>query len=278
MLPLLHGAGSVTWRSWDAEPTILLGAVASAGLYAYGLSSVLRSRAEERRMVLLRASSFAAGVALMLVALLSPIDAATDELLSMHMLQHMVIGSLAPPLLLLGLPPALLEGLRHSGLVAAALRLFANPFFAGAVFIANLWVWHAPPLYELAVENLGVHIEMHLAFIAAGLLFWWPVIDPARDRSAMTLGGKMLYLFLASFPMSVLALLLLSASDVIYDPYGGSERLWGISPLADQQVAGVLMGAVGETASFVAFTLLFFQIFSEGESEESRPGQLPRVS
>ena len=113
---------------------------------------------------------------------------------------------------------------------------------------------------------------MHIAFMATALLFWWPVVQPLRELRAVGEGARLLYLFVTGFPMGLLALLLVSSGTVIYDFYDSPAGLWGLSPLADQQIAGVIMGALGEAASFVAISYLFLRYLDrEGAPEAADP-------
>jgi cytochrome c oxidase assembly factor CtaG len=130
-------------------------------------------------------------------------------------------------------------------------------------------------VYELAVRETPVHATMHIAFMAAGFIYWWPVIQATPVRLGE--GGRLLYLFVTGMPMGFLALLLIATNTVIYPHYETSERLLGLSPIEDQQIAGVIMGALGEFAGFIAITLLFFRyIDKEGLDEPQRgPDGLP---
>jgi putative membrane protein len=211
----------------------------------------------------------------MFLALVSPLDAAAGRLLSMHMLQHVVLTTIGPPLVLLGLPPHMLRPVLQSRSLSSLVRLITNPLVAGAVFLVNMWFWHVPPVYEEALVNLPVHVVMHLAFMATGLIFWWPVVQPLPELSRLGEGARLLYLFVSGFPMGLLALLLLSSGNVVYAFYEPPPHLWGISPLADQQVAGIIMGALGEAASFVAITFLFFRFLDREEAQAAAPRRSP---
>jgi putative membrane protein len=143
---------------------------------------------------------------------------------------------------------------------------------AGTLFIVNMWFWHVPPVYQLALDHHdSVHALMHVTFIYTGLLFWWPVIQPLPMPGAMGEGARLLYLFATGFPMELLALLLLASGTVVYRYYGDGPYLWGIDPLPDQQVAGLIMGALGQFAAFVAITLLFFRFLDREESRTPDP-------
>lgn len=262
---LLHQAGaSLSWAAWSAEPSVVLGLVVLSGLY---LSAVVRAGPAAFSWAGVqwpRLGLFFAGAVTLYVALGSPLDVGADRyLLTLHMVQHALLATVAPPLLLLGTPP---EVLRRLVALPAARRLLALtvPGVAGAAFVVNMWGWHVPPLYEAALRELPLHITMHLSFIATGLLFWWPVLDPVPGRGRLSVAGKLVYLVATGFPMALLAALFLMMPTVIYPYYESAPRLWGVSPLTDQQVAGLAMGGLGELASVVAFSLLFLRYVHEG--------------
>ena len=268
-MPILHFGHQVDLGAWHLEPSVVTGAFIALAFYAYGVTTL------KGAFTGWRAASFTAGVVVIFVALVSPLDTAADRLLSMHMLQHVALTTIGPPLLLLGLSPALLEPLLRPGLVNRAARLVTHPVFAGALFIVNMWFWHVPPVYGAAIDHVSVHITMHLAFILTGVLFWWPVIQPTPATGRHGEGARLLYLFATGMPMGLLALLFFASSGVIYDHYETADRLWGVSALDDQQIAGLVMGALGEAAAFAAITILFFRFLDHEEqaSAVAAPGQ-----
>ena len=136
----LHVGHYVDLGSWHLEPTILGGALIALGLYVFSLN--LAGPAPERKRVLL----FGLGAGVMLLSLVSPLDAAAHRLLSMHMLQHVALTTVGPPLLLLGLQPASLRFLLRPGRLNQAARLLTSPVLAGTLFILNMWLWHVPPV------------------------------------------------------------------------------------------------------------------------------------
>jgi putative membrane protein len=263
---VLHTAHDLTWRSWHLEPTIVAGALIVLGLYFYGLR--VTAGAFDAWRVLL----FLLGSLILFVALTSPLDVAAERLLSMHMLQHVALTSIGPPLVVLGLPPGLLDRVFRPARAASALRALANPFVAATLFIVNMWLWHVPYLYQAALDYDSVHALMHVAFMSTGLLFWWPAIQPLPRVLNLGTPARLFYIFVTGFPMAILALLLISSQSVLYPSYDAAERLWGISAISDQQIAGVIMGSLGEAASFIAFTLLFLKLVRE--EEESAPSHV----
>ena len=249
--PLLHLGHQFAWDSWNWEPTVVAGAFIICGFYAYF------SLRQPGGVDWFRGLSFYTGAAAMFLALVSPLHAGADRLLSLHMLQHVVLTTIGPPLVVLGLTPAMVAPLGRPGFLSNVARVVANPLVAAVAFTVNMWFWHTPPIYEEAVSNVAVHATMHVAFMASGILYWWPVIQAVPAR--LTEGGRLLYLFATGMPMGFLALLLIATNTVIYSHYESTPRLLGLSPIEDQQVAGVIMGAIGELAGFIAISLLFFR-------------------
>jgi cytochrome c oxidase assembly factor CtaG len=262
VLPLLHAGHPVTWGAWHVDADFIAILLLACGGYLWSLRYAPGYEAR-------RPAAFFSGVVIVILALTSPLDAAAGWLLSAHMLQHILLTTFGPPLILLGLPSGSLRRFLPPGSRAFRLvRRLGAPFVAGAVFIVNMWVWHIPALYELALEHQKVHELMHACFLATGLLFWWPIIAPLPEASTAGPGARLLYIFVSGFPMGVLALLLLSSQSIIYNYYEGlPSRLWGVGVLDDQQVAGVVMGSVGEIAAFVAFSLIFVRFFLADDSE-----------
>ena len=203
-----------------------------------------------------RVAAFLGGLAALLVALVSPIEAYEGQLFSVHMVQHILIELVAAPLLLLGRPITLtlrvasptlrrtLLRLLHS----APLRVLAFPVVAWLLFAAVNWGWHFSAAYDVALENELVHYLQHASFLAAALLFWWPVLDADPSPWRLPHPVRLLYLFLAMPQNSFLGVALLSAPDPLYAHYLTNARVWGPTPLEDQQLAGIIMWVVGDVA------------------------------
>jgi cytochrome c oxidase assembly factor CtaG len=262
---LLHIGHRVDLGAWHLEPSVVAGAFIALAFYGYGVATLKGAFSGWR------AASFTAGVAVMFLALVSPLDTAAGRLLSIHMLQHVAVTTIGPPLLLLGLTPALLDPILRPGLVTRAARMLTHPVFAGTLFVVNMWFWHVPPVYGAALDHLWVHITMHLAFITSGILFWWPVVQPTPATGRHGEGARLLYLFATGMPMGLLALLFFASSGVIYDHYETVDRLWGLSATDDQQIAGLVMGALGEAASFAGITILFFRFLDHEDAAVAGP-------
>lgn len=257
---LLHVSHAVGWTTWHLEPTALGLALVILGLYMYSFKS------SSTPVPAYKPALFLAGWGIMLLSLISPLDAAAHRLLAFHMLQHVGLTTLGPPLVLLGLPSDTARLLLRIPLMGKLLGLATMPVIAGSLFLLNMWIWHVPPVYEQALNHVPVHVLLHVTFMATGICFWWPVIQPVPERDRMGEGGRLLYLFVSGFPMGLLALLLVASPGVIYHYYDAGPDLWGISAMSDQQVAGIIMGSLGEIAGFGAMTFLFFRFLDREEA------------
>jgi cytochrome c oxidase assembly factor CtaG len=218
-----------------------------------------------------------AGLAAVYLALASPIEPFAALLLQVHMLQHLLLMMVAPPLLWLGAPLLpLLRGLPQPVrtywvaplLRSAALRAFfsrlTHPAVALPLFIATTWLWHAPAAYELALRASGWHYLQHACFLATGLLFWYPVILPYPSRPRWSPWLVLPYLILADVQNTILSALLTFSDHVLYPHYLQVPRLGGLSALEDQAAAGVLMWVPGSLAFLlplfgIGFRLLYGQ-------------------
>ena len=231
--------------SWPFDPTVYAG----LALLVLGYLALARSRddAGVRHRVY-----FALGVLTIWVALETPIDTISDRYLqSVHMLQHVLIGLVAPPLVLLGLSPSMVRTL----LRAPGLRAVTEPIPAQLIFGAVMGGWHLAPLYELTVHSEGVHVFEHLTFMASGALFWWPVIGATSANAAWRLGeaGKVLYMLFGTVSPDTVSVILMFAPAPFYPSYQAAPRLAaGIDPLTDQVLAGVVLMVIGKVSLFIA--------------------------
>ena len=252
----LHASLSLT--SWTWEPTVLAGILAMAAAYVW----LIRSRGREASWSPLARAYFAAGLLAMFVALASPIDTGGDRyLFSLHMLQHLLLAMVVPPLLLLGLP----EQWR------AFHRVHVSPLAANVIFNLVLAGWHLPFLYEATLRNEPVHVFEHLSFIAVGILFWWPILVPAGRPKSMSVIGKIAYLGFAGVPPTILGLAFILSPSVLYPFYAAAPRVTPLSPLDDQLAAGLVMFGLGNLIYFVAIWVIFFRLDDKGATAGDQP-------
>ena len=241
--------------AWSLDPIAIAMLVLVAAAYAWAVRRVDRGHPENPHPVH-RSWLFGGGLAAIGVAMLSPIEAYEGVLFSVHMVQHMLLELVAAPLLLAGAPITL--ALRASGpsvrkgllrvLQSRIAHVISFPVIAWLVFAAVNWGWHFSVLYDQALENQALHYFQHATFLGAALLFWWPAIgvDPSPWRLPHPV--RLLYLFMAMPQNSFLGVALLSAGTVLYPHYVTNVRDWGMTPLEDQQLGGVIMWVVGDLA------------------------------
>jgi putative membrane protein len=214
----------------------------------------------------LRRRAFDGALLIALVAVVSPIATlALHYFLWAHLLQNVALAEWAPALAVLGLSSA-------AGAALARGRVFAvltHPFVALPVWLATYGIWHVPALYDAALEHRLLLDLEHASYAATGFLLWWPVFHAApRTLSA---GAKAAYLFAAFILASPLGLVLALLPSPVYDFYEEAPRLWGIGPLTDQQIGGVVM-AVSEGVLFFALFAYFFVRFMAEEDAGYSPG------
>ena len=246
--------------SWSADPDAVL-AVPALGI-AYWIAIRLYPTRPWR------IACFAAALALLLAAFVSPLERlALHYLLFAHLLQNVVVAEWAPALAVLGLPPRLVDELERVPIVRALTR----PAVALPLWLATYFSWHVPFAYDAALRhpNTLLHLE-HACYLVAGAAFWWPVVH-GRQSS----GQKAAYLFAAFVLVSPLALLLALLPTAIYSFYEHAPRLWGLSPLGDQQLAGVTM-AVEQGIVFGYAGALYFGRFLREEDARATYG--PRLN
>ena len=245
---------------------ILAGLIAAAVAYAAGLRRLWRAGPGAPSAG--QAACFAAGLATVVLALLSPLDTLAHGLFVAHMAQHMLLVMVAAPLLVLGapgLPLAVslapdwrrrLGRLRHRPAVHGARDLLTRPLVAWAVHVGTLWAWHMPGPYQAALGNDLVHAVEHASFLATAVLFWWVVLS-RQGRRRLAPGFAVLYLFAAALQGSALGALLTLAPAPLYPLQAASAPAWGPAPLADQQLAGLVMWVPADLVDLGAAGALF---------------------
>jgi len=173
------------------------------------------------------------------------------------MTQLLLLTIVAPPLLLLGSPPALFAAIaRRPGPVRAA-RFLGNPFVGGGLFAANLVAWHLAPAFDLMMRSPGAHFVATGLFILTALMAWWPVCCPLPAAGRIREPAQMVHLFLLGAPIQVLAAVISISQTVLYPWYGDAGRAWGLTPLADQQLGGLLLWVPGGLGLWVAITVVW---------------------
>lgn len=253
--------------AWDPEPTILVASIVSIVLFGRAFVE-LRRRGRRDHANWTHAVPFLLGVLVLALALVSPLDPIGEErLLSAHMLQHLVIGDLAPALLVLGargpltlflLPTVVLRSLAGIGWLRRMLAYLLRPKVSFLAWASTLAVWHVPSIYDAALQRTPLHSLEHLSFFIAGLLVWSQLIDPVRRR-ALDVRGRILFAgaLIAAAHLFIHPVLL--SGRAVYPSYARQpDRLLGLSPLADQHWAALVM-SVEQLATLGVFLLLLLR-------------------
>ena len=247
---------------WDPLPIIVALAAAVAYLVAW---RAVNARHPVSPISAWRLAAWLGGLLVIVVALDSPIDLLAEDLLSVHMVQHLLLTLVAPPLLALGAPVLLLLRFSRPNLRANVLlpvlhsrlvRVAGAPVTAWLLFTVVMWAAHFTPIFEAALEDERVHVLEHAVFLVSGCLFWWPLVgaDPMPGR--LRFGSRLVYA-LAQMPvMAAVGLVIYFASSVLYPHYLEAAPARGLDPLVDQQVGGLLMWAVGDVVRLGAIALL----------------------
>lgn len=258
---------------WELEPSILIGLVVWTAGYL-----VLTGPLRQRYPVIGRASrarqvAFHTGTLVALIALISPLDYLADHfLLSAHMVQHLLLLMVAPPLWLIGMPPLDLEGKAVPAIFKRLFQQITHPIAAFIIYNAILFGWHVPQAYDAALYHPGWHIIEHLSFLAIALLAWWPVLGFLPRLVPRANGpSQLFYLFMMMLSSTLLGAILTLANYPIYPFYltapgvvhglvlpsaAGGPRLWGLLPLADQQISGLIMWIPGNMLYFGALMIV----------------------
>ena len=246
---------------WPLDPTVYLGLIAL--FFGHAWLARAASDAEAKHT-----AYFGLGLLILWVALESPIDTISDYYLdSVHMFQHVLLGFIAPPLMLLGLSPGMAARLAAVPLIRALTEPVPAQVIAGAVMV----IWHVPPLYDATLHNDLLHITEHVTFIAAGLVLFWPVLESTSATSHWQLspGFKLLYLLVATIPQDGVALALLFSRDPFYEYYTHVPRILpGMTPIIDQTVAGAVLMVLGKATMAAAGLAVFFRWFGQEQRED----------
>ncbi len=245
--------------AWSWEPSVVLGSLLLAGGYLACVGPLRERFRGATRVSSWRVAAFLVGVSALFLALASPLDELSDHyLLSAHMLQHLLLTLVMPPLLLLGTPAWLLRPLLRSQRLAALARFWTRPLVAFLVFNVTIAFSHFPVIYNLALEDEHLHIALHLAYMVSAVVAWWPVVSPLPELPPLSYPLRMLYLFLNTIPGGLVGALISLSDHVIYPTYAAAPRLFGLTALGDQQLGGLIMWLGVSTYYFALMTVVFF--------------------
>jgi len=257
--------GASLLTSWSVEP----GTLAIAGAVSFAYARRVRTLAgRDQPVAAWRIGLFATGILLLVLAVASPIDAVgEDDLFFVHMTQHLLLGDIVPMCLLAGLTGQLLQPLL-AHLPVNKLRVLAIPYVALPIWALNLCIWFIPGLFDAAEESSVVHFVFHLSLLTAGTIMWLPVFETLPAPEWFGTGAKLAYIVVVRMVGTVLANVLVWGSGAYYEPYASGGSHYGISPLADQQLAGGIMLLYDSLLTLVAIAWLFLRMAEEGEARQ----------
>ncbi len=260
--------------SWSPEPSVLLVVTLAAGAYFVRWRRA-RSSAGARAAPGWRAWLFGTGLVAVLAALVSPVDRLGEQLLVMHMVQHLLLLDVAPVLIILGLTKVILRpATRHLVALERAAGWLGHPAFAVAFYVGAMWAWHVPALYDAAVRHPAVHVLEHLCFALAGGLYWWHLLSPIRSRVGLSGMGSAVYMASTKVLVGTLGIVLAFAPGTLYPLYAHGPHYWGLSAHDDQAAAGMLMALEQSLVMGAALALLFARALVESERQEQRAERL----
>ena len=248
-----------------ALPAISLIALASA----YALRVVHLSTAG-RPVPLRRQVSFLAGVVVIAVALVSPLSGLADELLTFHMLQHLLLIFVTAPLWLAGMPEWLLRRLVMRWPVDRIGRFLTRPVVAFGVASVIISFWHLPVGYQAALNNEPVHVVQHVSFLVAAVLSWWPVFGRLREWPRLPPPLRCVYLFVWTVPGNIVGSFVTFAEPGLYPHYNPAPRIFGIGLEMDQQIAGLMMSVLTSFVYLLILTAVFFRWAAGEDAKEAR--------
>ena len=211
---------------------------------------------------------WSSGVLVIFVATGTPIhDLSEQYLLSVHMLQHLLLTLVAPPLLLAGVPGWLLQAMLGGRRVLPVARVVLHPLVTFGVFNFVIVITHLPPVVDLALRVHWFHFVVHAGLVSSALMMWWPIIVDIPQLPRLSYPYQMAYLFLQSLLPSVIAAFITFSQTAVYDFYAQAPRIWGISAVEDQQMAGGLMKVAGSLILWSFIAVAFFRWYAREEAE-----------
>jgi len=244
--------------NWNFAPSILMMLFSQAALYGY---LIYLARQDGHWGSEVRASHviyFALGLILIFTALVTPIDALSNEaLFSAHMVQHILLMLLASACLLLGTPGYWIRYLYDLPVLKKVLPIATHPIVTLLSFNAVMWIWHLPALYEGALRDPNIHILEHMMFLVFGVLMWLPVVHDVPPKHVLSYPARMAYLFACMVSSSILGAIFAFAPAIAFPFYGDVPLAFGLTPMTDQQLAGLIMWVPGSSIFFVAILVVF---------------------
>ncbi len=272
-MDVLHiGLGGPDWLDWTVHPDAIALCIVLAWAYAYAIRELRPRITDAQRVKRSQVVLFGLGVLTLFAGAGTPIhDLGEHYWLSAHMFQHFLFTMAAAPLLLAGVPSWLWRWLLLRPVVLPIAKWLTRPLPAFVIFNAVLVLTHLPPVVDLALHVGAFHFAVHVALVLSALLMWWPILSPLKELPRLSDPGQMAYLFVQSILPAVIASFVTFADTAVYDFYEEAPRLWGISAVTDQQIAGGLMKLLGSIILWSFIGVAFFRWYERERAEEQEP-------
>jgi putative membrane protein len=256
--------------SWTFDPGAIALIALAGALYIPRWRRV-RVRHGPRAAPIGRLALYVGGMLALGVALISPVDRLGEQAFVMHMTQHIILLDIAPILLLGGLTKVIMRpATKRLARLERAAGPLAHPVFAVFAYVAVMWAWHLPALYDAALSHSLVHALEHTCFIFVGLLYWWHVMAPIPMRTRLRGMGPVVYMLSTKLLVGMLGIVITFAPDALYGFYKDQPPIWGLDPDVDQELAGAVMALEQSIVMGIALVVLFVRALSESEAEEQR--------
>jgi len=259
-LALLHPIATIDWWRWSIHPSTVVGIAALAALYLWAAHRFQRKPTPTQQLC------FFSGLIVMFASLNGPVhDLSDGYLFSAHMVQHLILTLLMPALLIAGVPDWMFRWPLANRFVAPVASYLTRAPIAFLIFNVIIAAWHLPPLYNAAMANHDIHILEHVMFMVAAILMWWPLLSPLPELPRLAYPGQMLYSWLMTIPMTIIAIYIAMADSVLYPAYASAPRILPLSPLEDQLLGALIMWIPGGIVFYIIMTVVFFKWNARGE-------------
>jgi len=261
-----------SWSEFGIHWSTVIGIAVLSAIYLYWMLVVRRRRGAADRWDKWRVASYVTAQLVLFFSLNGPVhDLSDDYLFSAHMVQHLALIEIWAPLLVLSLPGWTQAMLLDWGAPGRALAWCTRPVISFTLFSVAFLIWHVQLLYGLMMRNHDVHIATHIMFMATAVLLWWPLCHDAPGRARLSQPAKMLYLFMITVPMMPVAAFISLATDLLYPWYAVAPRVFGLTPLQDQQIGGLIMWVPGNAVLWLAISVIFFR-WALAQEKKNQPG------
>jgi putative membrane protein len=256
----------MSWLKWSIHPSTVIGLAALGAIYLWRARQAgAGEKVSGSRKLLFFSSLF-----LIFASLNGPLhDLSDDYLFSAHMVQHLILTLAMPPLMIAGVPGWMLRPLLRNPVLGAIARKVTRPAWCFVIFNLAIMIWHLPVFYNAAMANHNIHIVEHLVFMAAAVLMWWPLTSQLPELPRLPYPGQVLYCFLMSLPMSVVAVYITLADHILYPAYSSAPRIFPLSPMEDQLLGGLIMWVPGGLIFVIIMSVVFFKWSASGEDNSA---------